>query len=261
MFTAAVYIRHEESLINENFAIVSEAKDHSHIAAHTCINKVIELIIEKHCHLKDFQNLDLYIWSDGCSAQFRSKYVFALTSLFPSKFNVTRYYNERHHRKRPINGIGGCVEKVVYRAVMAGREVIKTPEGFAKCANRLLKVVRCVYQPIEEMLEDPEYIKEAPYSTNMQSLKVHIVHRVITRNGFHCMKLYFTATNGESFHDQWYKKDDETEPCGHSDVVGNYRIDTICANCFDGKNGEDWFHCPRCCWSMVAREMFLCLNL
>ena len=28
LFTAAVYIRHEESLINENFVIVSEAKDH-----------------------------------------------------------------------------------------------------------------------------------------------------------------------------------------------------------------------------------------
>ena len=203
-------------------------------------------MIEKHCHLKDFQNLDLHIWSDGCSAQFRSKYVFALTSLFPSNFNVTRYYNERHHGKGPMDGIGGCVKNVVYRAVMAGREVIKTPEEFAKCADRLVKGVHCVYQPIEEMLEEPEYIKEAPYSTNMQILKVHKAHRVITRNGFHCMQLYFIATDGESFHDQWYKKDDGTEPCGHFDVVGNDRIDTICAKCFDGENRQDWFHCPRC---------------
>ena len=45
LFTASVYIRHEESLINENFVIISEAKDHSRIAAHTCINKVTMLII------------------------------------------------------------------------------------------------------------------------------------------------------------------------------------------------------------------------
>ena len=57
------------------------------------------------------------------------------------------------------------------------------------------------------------------------------------------MQLYFIATDGESFHDQWYKKDDGTEPCGHFDVVGNDRIDTICAKCFDGENAEDWFHC------------------
>ena len=68
---------------------------------------------------------------------------------------------------------------------------------------------------------------------------------VITRNGFHRMQLYFIATDRESFYDQWYKNDDGTEPCGHFDMVGNDRIDTICAKCFDGENGEDWFHCPR----------------
>ena len=141
LFTAAVYTRHEESLINENFVIASKPKDHSRIAAHTCINKVIELMIEKHCHMKDFQNLDLHIWRDGCSAQFRSKYVFALTFLFPSNFKVTRYDNERHHGKGPMDGIGGCVKNVAYRAVMAGREVIETSEEFAKCADRLVKVV------------------------------------------------------------------------------------------------------------------------
>ena len=67
----------------------TEAKDNSRIVVHTCINKAIELMIEKHCHLKNFHNLDLHIWSDGCSAQFRSKYAFALTSLFPSSSIVT----------------------------------------------------------------------------------------------------------------------------------------------------------------------------
>ena len=51
-----------------------------------------------------------------------------------------------------MDGIGVCVKNVVYRAVMAGCEVIKTPEEFAKCANRLVKGIHCVYQPTEEML-------------------------------------------------------------------------------------------------------------
>ena len=145
-----------------------------------------------------------------------------------------------------MDGIGGCAKNVVYGAVMAGREVIKTPEEFGKCTNRLAKGVYCVYQSIEEMLKEPEYIKETPYSTNMQILKVDEAHRVITQNGFHCMQLYFIATDRESFNDHWYKKDDGTEPCGHFNVVGNDRIDTICVKCFDGENGEDWFHCPCC---------------
>ena len=60
------------------------------------------------------------------------------------------------------------------------------------------------------------------------------------------MQLYFIATDGESLHDQWYKKDDGTELCGHFEVVGDDGIDTICAKCFDGENGEDWLHCPLC---------------
>ena len=38
-----------------------------------------------------------------------------------------------------MDGIGGCVKNVVYRAAMAGREVIKPPEEFAKCTDRLVK--------------------------------------------------------------------------------------------------------------------------
>ena len=110
-----------------------------------------------------------------------------------------------------MGGIGGCVKNVVYRAVMAGREVIKTPEEFAKRIDSLVKGIHWGYQSIEGMLEEPEYIKEAPYSTNMQILKVYKVDRVITRNGFYCMQLYFITTDGESCHDQWCKKDDETE--------------------------------------------------
>ena len=91
----------------------------------------------------------------------------------------------------------GTMEKLPWTAsVMAGREVIKTPEEFAKCTDRLVKGVHCVYQPIEEMLEEPEYIKKAPCSNNMQILKVHKAHRVITRNAFYCMQLCFIATDG-----------------------------------------------------------------
>ena len=120
LFTAAVYIRYQGALMNNNFVIVSEANDHSRIAAHTCIVKTIELMLEKHNHLKD-QDLELHIWSDGCSAQFRSKFVFYLSSLFPESYRITRYYNERHHGKGPMDGVGGCVKNMVYRGVMAGR--------------------------------------------------------------------------------------------------------------------------------------------
>ena len=98
----------------------------------------------KYLPLKSYKSVDLHVWSDGCSAQFQTNYVFALPSLFPERFNVIRYYNERHHGKGPIDGIRGCVKNVVYHVVMAGREVIKSPKEFAECDQKLMKGIHCV---------------------------------------------------------------------------------------------------------------------
>ena len=61
----------------------------------------------------------IHLWSDGCAAQFRSRFVFRLTTLFPENYTVIRYYNERHHGKGPMDGIGGCIKNKVYRAVLS----------------------------------------------------------------------------------------------------------------------------------------------
>ena len=61
------------------------------------------------------------------------------------------------------------------------------------------------------MMEEPDFIKEAPI------LKFHKARRVVTRNGFHCLRLFSIATDEQAFFDQWYKSEDGTEPCGHFD--------------------------------------------
>ena len=73
IFTACRYLRDaEEKLVNENVVVVSEASYHSRIAAFTCINKVFNFVREKHeLPLK----VTLHVWSDGCTGQFRSRYV------------------------------------------------------------------------------------------------------------------------------------------------------------------------------------------
>ena len=50
----------------------------------------------------------------------------------------------------------------------------------------------------------------------MRILKVHMIEQVITKNGFQCLLLYQMTSSKEPFHDQWYHREDGTEPCGHS---------------------------------------------
>ena len=74
-------------------------------------------------HLHEHSNLDEHIWGDGCNAQFRSGYVFKLTTIFYINYNVVRYYNEHHHGEGLINSVGECAKNAVYRAVMADRKL------------------------------------------------------------------------------------------------------------------------------------------
>jgi len=107
---------------------------------------------------------------------------------------------------------------------MSEREVIKTPKEFAECADRSVKGIHCLYQPIEEMMEEPASIKEAPYSTSMQILKVHKAQRLITRNGFHYVLLFVTAIQTK-------------RKMGHFETVEKDDIKTICAKCLSGAPG------------------------
>ena len=72
MFTGATYIRSKGNQNKFSLAIVSDAKDHSRIAAHSYIVKAIDVIMAKNTYSNAFQDLNFDIWSDDCSAQFRS---------------------------------------------------------------------------------------------------------------------------------------------------------------------------------------------
>lgn len=48
----------------------SSADSDERIVAHTCISKVIDIMMEKYLHLKSYMPVDLHVWSNGCSAQF-----------------------------------------------------------------------------------------------------------------------------------------------------------------------------------------------
>ena len=116
-FTACGYFRPSDSavLTKVPITVVSEANDHSRIAAHTCVSKVIEYVEERMPIANPLRRF--FVWSDGCASQFRSRYVFALLNhLHPDK-NVKWNYNEAHHGKGPLDGIGGTIKNQVFREV------------------------------------------------------------------------------------------------------------------------------------------------
>ena len=119
IFTAAAYIRFKEKTEEIRIVRASEAKDHFRIASHSCILKAVEMITIRYPHLGQFGSLYIHLWSDGYSVQFRYRFVFQLTTLFPSRTNVNRYYKECQDGKGSVDSIGGSIKSAFYRAVRA----------------------------------------------------------------------------------------------------------------------------------------------
>ena len=108
IFTACCYLHDADGkLVTENVTVIPEASNHSRIPAFSCVNKVFNFFREKrNLPLK----VTLHVWSDGCAGQFRSRYVFSLLSIMDKTVNLGWYYNEQHHGKGPMDGVGGAIK-------------------------------------------------------------------------------------------------------------------------------------------------------
>ena len=101
----------------------------------SCLKKVIDTI-ETECG-KSLTNAIL--WSNGMGTQFRSRFTFQLfaVTLFLNK-SLHWFYNERHHGKDPMDGVGGTIKNVTFQKVKSGQIVVHTPKGFSDAAIKFV---------------------------------------------------------------------------------------------------------------------------
>lgn len=237
IFTACCYLRNnEDKVICESVTITSELPDHSRAAAITCVLKVIEHMREIHNHLP--LKINAMVWSDGCASQFRSRYVFKLLSGIDSSINLTWCYNERHHGKGPMDGVGGTLKNSIYRDVMSGKCVIDTPKQFADYAQQSIKGLTSLYLPAAEVMAEPVGIDLAPKIP--ETLQVHMVRRLFNDQKVPYLEFSKTASDTDPYFTQFYGEG----ACGHPENGTN---DNHCGYCEAGYVlGEEWLQCPMC---------------
>ena len=115
--------------------VVSNQTTHERNVAFACNNKVIQIIQQYVPSLNR-----VFFWSDGCSSQFRSQYVFRSLSYYPDNLKITWDYGEAHHFKGPHDGSGGTVKRKVYQNVSTWKVVIKDAKHFAQYANTVCNI-------------------------------------------------------------------------------------------------------------------------
>ena len=226
--------------MNENVRVTTEANDHSRRETMSCWRKVLSYVRKKY---RLEQSLILRFWSDDCSGQFRSTFAFFLLSRFELEHTIFWYYNERHHRKGPMGGVGGTIKQRVFHDVKSGKVSITNVEHFAAHADAILNGIKSLYMPTDEVLKEPEDIqKSSPriYGT----LEVHKIARSFSTAGVCKLEFFKTTVDEQPFHVQYYKKDGDPDACGHAELSLCDNPDQTCAECYSiYAKDQEWLEC------------------
>ena len=190
--------------------------------------------------------VNLCFWSDGCSGQFRSGFAFFFLSRFELEHIIVWYYNERHHGKGPMDGVGGTIKHRVFRDVKSGKVSITNAEHFSAHADAILNSIKSLHIPTDEVLEEPEDIEKSSPRID-GTLEVHKIACSFSTDGVCKLELFKTVVNEQPFHVQYYKKDGDPHVSGHPELPLCYNPDQTSAECHGiYAKDQEWLECNLC---------------
>ena len=107
MYTAACYLRShdtDETCIDKDAGlkmlsnvIISNETIHERNIALSCNTKLLEIVRQ---HLPSLKKA--YFWSDGCTAQFHSRFTFRSMTFYPNDLELSWDYGKAHHFQGPM---------------------------------------------------------------------------------------------------------------------------------------------------------------
>ena len=172
LYTVCVYHMENDEVKTQSYAFVTETTEHSSTVVFGLNRYLLQMLKSK------FKFDTVHFFSDGCSAQFRSKHSFMHFTKYDPSLKCYWNYFETSHGKGPVDGVGGTVKSVVYRKVMSKQVVIQSPKHFAEYANDVLKGIDVLFVGAEEMSVDES---EEDSVVIPGTLKVRYVERIIQK--------------------------------------------------------------------------------
>ena len=229
----------EDNLTKVPMAVISESNHHSRIAAFSYIVTIFDELKKMMGELRK-----VILWSDGCSSQFHSKFIFARLTHFDRNIALQWNYNEDHHGKGPMDGVGGTIKRVVYALVKSRHININTAEEFAVEASKGVPSIKSLYLSQEDDIIEPSFVKNAPAIKGI--LDLHHIKCDYNLENACFLEFYYLSDDKEPFHTQYYSRLN-TLVCDHerkSDRV-NKNICGHCQKVYDG-DSETWLQCLAC---------------
>lgn len=92
---------------------------------------------------EEFKDLKkVTVFSDGCAAQFKNKFTLSNLCFMMYDFGVEGewVFFATSHGKGAVDGIGGCIKRMVWSKVKTREVTINSAKDFFECARAVKKV-------------------------------------------------------------------------------------------------------------------------
>ena len=97
---------------------------------------------------------------------------------------------------------------------------------------------------MEDVLPEPASVAEAPMISG--TLGAQMVKRSFNLNPV-CELEFFQTDDDSPFHEQWYRRDDDPEVCGHNELPLSLNANVLCPCCLQKyKEYDEWLKCRIC---------------
>ena len=238
IFTSCSYYceAQNDNLAKISIAVISESSDHSRIAAFTCNGAIVNELKKR---MKDSLK-KVILWSDGCSSQCLSKYVFVLMTHFDKSVQLQWHYNEAHHGKAPMDGVGGtiksgfCVSEIKQNHDTHSGRICNG--GFRGCAFHSINL------PFTRWWDNQSIVCQSHF-IHSGTLDTHYVKRSFNSNGACFLEFHKSSNNLEPFHGQYYSWAN-TLVCDDTGSESNKNEFSFCKKLYH--EDERWLQSPSC---------------
>ena len=205
IFTACCYIKRANNNNVRSFSViaVTESSDHNRFMSLIDCKKLStrsSACMKKRKRMFSFEVMEL-----GHNLLVK----LLASAVLPGK-TLSWYYNERHHGKDPMDGIGGTVRNAIFRKVNSGQLVVYFPLEFSEAVTKFVPLIPSAYLPENENIVEPEDISNARKIN--QTLKIRKLERKCSQNDDTYINFFKIADDEDSFH-VWVQEWNHLRPC------------------------------------------------
>ena len=144
-----------------------------------------------------------------------------------------------------MDAVGGTIKNKVFREVKSGRLTVTSPEEFSNVGERLVSKIVFIYLLINEIIEEPSHVKDAPKITD--TLKIQNVVRKIHKDTISSLDFYYLSGDPEPLHCEYYRKPEDRILCGHDEsLMQDENKCVLCEVDYDDSLDQEWLQCPSC---------------